>query len=223
MTKKIFIFSLATSMLSCTTHAQPVWLLDVIQAGVSKVIRAVDLKIQRMQTQTIWLQDAEKALENAMSETELDQIAAWAQNEEALYQEYYTELWQVKQVISSYDKAEQIFTLQTKILNEYNLDYGLFKQDKHFSVAELDWMASVYAGILSASLKNVEQALLALGSFVTQMSDGARMQLIDQASTGIEKNYNDLKAFNAENIQLSLQRAAELGDVGSVKQLYGLQ
>ena len=34
-------------------------ILEVIKAGVKKVIRAVDLKIQRMQNETIWLQNAQ--------------------------------------------------------------------------------------------------------------------------------------------------------------------
>jgi hypothetical protein len=35
--------------------------LEVINAGVKKVIKAVDLKVQRLQNETIWLQNAQKA------------------------------------------------------------------------------------------------------------------------------------------------------------------
>ncbi|RZJ37490.1 MAG: conjugal transfer protein TraI, partial [Chryseobacterium sp.] len=34
--------------------------LEVIKAGVKKVIKAVDLKVQRLQNETIWLQNAQK-------------------------------------------------------------------------------------------------------------------------------------------------------------------
>ena len=42
-------------------------ILEVIQAGIKKAIKAVDLKIQRLQNKTIWLQNAQKVLENKMS------------------------------------------------------------------------------------------------------------------------------------------------------------
>jgi hypothetical protein len=37
-------------------------ILEIIKAGVIKVIKAVDLKIQRLQNKTIWLQNAQKVL-----------------------------------------------------------------------------------------------------------------------------------------------------------------
>jgi hypothetical protein len=36
----------------------------IIKQGIKKVIIAVDLKIQRLQTKTIWLQNAQKVVEN---------------------------------------------------------------------------------------------------------------------------------------------------------------
>jgi hypothetical protein len=205
------------------SSAQAIDIISIIKEGVTKVIKAVDLKIQRLQTQTIWLQNAEKALENTMSKLKLDEISDWVQKQKDLYQEYYNELWQVKQVISDYDKVKNIITLQTKIISEYNSAYALFKQDKNFSASEITWMYNVYSGIINESLKNVEQALLVVNALVTQMSDGERLKIIENANSEMQKNYNDLKQFNAQNIQLSLQRAAENNDIGSVKQLYGLQ
>ena len=43
----------------------------IIKAAVKKVIKAVDLQIQRFQNKTIWLQNVQKSLENAMSKTKL--------------------------------------------------------------------------------------------------------------------------------------------------------
>ena len=40
---------------------------EVIKLTVTKVIKAIDLKVQRMQNQTIWLQNAQKVLENQLS------------------------------------------------------------------------------------------------------------------------------------------------------------
>lgn len=69
---------------------------EIIKEGVKKVIRAVDLQIQRIQTKTIWLQEAQKTLENAMQKLHLDEITDWVQKQKDLYSEYFDELWKVK-------------------------------------------------------------------------------------------------------------------------------
>src|SRR5690606_24981124 len=48
------------------TNAQ-IGLAEVIRAGIKRVVRAVDLKVQRLQNRTIWLQNAQKVLENSLS------------------------------------------------------------------------------------------------------------------------------------------------------------
>ena len=222
MIKKVIILVICIVSFTKSSDAQGIDIISIIQAGVTKVIKAVDLKIQRLQTQTIWLQNAQKEIENVMTKLKLDEISDWVQKQKDLYQEYYNELWQVKQVISDYDKVKNIIALQSKIISEYNSAYALFKQDKNFSAAEISWMYKVYSGIINESVKNVEQAMLVVNAFVTQMSDGERIKILNNANTGMQKNYDDLRQFNAQNIQLSLQRASENNDVGTVKALYGL-
>src|SRR2546428_2294271 len=78
-------------------HAQ-LEVVEVIKAGVKKVIKAVDLKIQRMQNETIWLQNAQKVLENKLSELKLTEIADWSDRQRSLYSDYYQELLKVKTV-----------------------------------------------------------------------------------------------------------------------------
>jgi hypothetical protein len=196
---------------------------DIIKLVVTKVINAIDLAVQQVQNKTIVLQNAQKELENAMSELQLNDISNWVEKQRKLYADYYQELWEVKQVITDYDKVKSIVQLQSRIVSEYNQAYNLFKQDKHFTAAELDHMGQVYTGILNESLQNLNQALLVIDSLVTQMDDAGRIKIIDQASGGIQKNYNDLQRFNQQNIQLSIQRGKAEGDVETVKRLYGLE
>lgn len=197
--------------------------LEVIKTAVKKVLNGIDLQVQRLQNKTIWLQNAQKELENIMSKLKLDEITGWVEKQRKLYADYYNELWQVKVIIADYEKVKRIIQLQTRIVSEYKYAYGLFKQDKHFSKAELDYMYKVYSGILDESLKNADQVLLVVNSFVTQMSDAQRVKIINEAAGGMEKNYNDLKQFNNQNILLSVQRGIEGNDVEIVKKLYGLR
>ena len=60
MKKVLIILFLA---LSINSKAQfPI--AEIIKQAIKKVIVAVDLKIQKLQNKTIWLQNAQKAVEN---------------------------------------------------------------------------------------------------------------------------------------------------------------
>jgi hypothetical protein len=205
------------------SDAQVTEIISLIKTVIKKVVLALDLEVQRIQNKTIWLQDAQKTLENTMSELKLKDISGWVEKQRGLYANYYNELWEVKQIISDYDKLKQIVQLQEKIVSEYKTAYGLFKKDKHFSAPEIEYMYKVYSGILDEGLRNLDQVLLVVNAFVTQMSDAKRMDIINSAQKGIEKNYYDLRQFNNQNMLLSLQRAADDSDARTVKKLYGLE
>jgi hypothetical protein len=196
--------------------------LEIIKQGVKKVIKAIDLMIQRMQNKTIWLQNAQKVLENKLSEFKLSEIAQWTEKQRTLYKEYYDELWQVRNTIATYQRIRQIMNRQVMIVGEYKRTWELVSQDKHFTSAEIDYMYRVYTGILDESLFNLEQILLVVNSFKTQMSDAKRLEIINQAGEGIEQNYADLKQFNQQNIQLSLSRAKDEHEIQTLKKLYGI-
>jgi len=219
--KKIFLILTVCCSISVTTEAQ-IPIISVITTLAKKILNAIDLEVENLQNQTVWLQDAQKEMENAMAKLQLDGITDWVQKQKDLYAEYYQELSLVKQIVADYDKVKNIIQLQSGIISEYKSAYALFQQDKNFSASEIKYMYNVYSGILDESIKNLDQALLVVNDFVTQMSDGARMNIIDNAAKGIQKNYNDLKQFNNQNIQLSLQRAYENNNLSTVKQLYGL-
>jgi hypothetical protein len=111
---------------------------EVIKTGVKKVIRAIDLKVQRMQNQTIWLQNAQKTLENAMSKVKLGEISDWTQRQRDLYQDYFAELSKVKQIIGAYHQVKAIGTGQIRLVQAYRKDLQLLKKDEHISHCELE-------------------------------------------------------------------------------------
>jgi hypothetical protein len=197
--------------------------LEVIKAGVKKVIKAVDLKVQRLQNETIWLQNAQKVLENQLSKLKLTEIADWMERQRKLYAEYYEELWKVKAAISYYRQVKSQTEKQVEIVNEYKWAWGLFSKDKHFNAEELEKMGQVYSGILEESLKNLDQILLVVNAFKTQMSDGARLEIIYKAGEQLEDNLRDLKQFNTRNAMISIERAVSADEVVVLKELYGVQ
>lgn len=198
-------------------------IVEVIKAGVKKVIKAIDLKVQRLQNQTIWLQNAQKVLENTLSKLKLTEIADWTNRQKEQYGKYFDELARIKSAIAYYQRIKDITQMQVRIVDDYNRAKGLFAKDKHFRPDELLYMETVYRGILDASLKNIDQLLLVVNSFKVQMDDAKRLEIIEQVAIKMQQNYSDLKAFNSQQIKLSLARAKDAGDLNIMKKLYDVQ
>jgi hypothetical protein len=195
---------------------------EVIKLTVTKVIKAIDLKVQRMQNQTIWLQNAQKALENQLSKLRLAEISGWTSQQQQLYSGYYDELWKIKSIITYYQRIKDLTVKQVALVTEYNQAWAMLKQDQHFSAAELLQMERTYTGILEASVQNLDQIMLIVNSNKTQMTDEQRLELINHAGDHLDDNYSDLRRYNTQNEMLSLQRSKDLGDTQTTKALYGI-
>ena len=223
---KIFMAAVLLSLVLVPTipaNATPIAILEIIKAGVKKVIKAVDLKIQRLQNKTIWLQDAQKTLENTLSKVKLEEIADWSEKQKEQYRTYYEELSKVKSVITYYKRVKEIMQKQVQLVEGYKVAWQKLSTDKHFTGKELDYMADVYSGILEESLRNIEQIGSLMSAFTTKMSDAKRLELINKAADQIEENYTDLIQFNNQNFSISLQRAKNQQEAEYIKKLYGLQ
>lgn len=217
--KKIFLILFLA--LSIKSQAQfPI--MEIIKAGIKKIIVAVDLKIQKLQNKTLWLQNAQKELENKMSKLKLTEITDWVNKQKELYKDYFEELKKVKTAITYYHRIKDLIADQAAMVKEYKAAWVVFRQDKNFTADELDFMAGVYTGMLNESLKNLDQFFLVINSFSTQMTDAKRMEIINQAADKIEETFLDLKSFNNQNKAMSLQRSYEKGEIEYSRKLYGL-
>ena len=194
----------------------------IIQQGIKKVIIAVDLKIQRLQNQVIWLQNAQKVVENTVSKLRLDEISDWVEKQRNLYQDYFDELWKVKDLVGYYHKVKEITSHQILLVKAYKRAWNGIRQDQHFTPEEVSYMRNVYAGILEESLKNLEQVIVVVQSFSLQITDAKRLELINAAADAMQQNYNDMKAFNNQNVQLSLQRSKNAHEIAVIRKLYGM-
>ena len=194
----------------------------IIKEAVKKVIKAVDLMVQRLQNKTIWLQNAQKVLENKLNELKLTEIAEWTEKHRQLYKEYYEELWKVRNAIAGYQRITQTLDLQKRLVSEYKRVWNIIKDDDHFTRKEIEYIYLVYSGILNESIRNLDQVLAVVGSFKTQMSDAERLEIVGKCGEEMERNYHDLKQFNAQNIQLSISRAKDAHEMETVRKLYGI-
>ncbi len=222
---RIFLIVILTVSFSALPYQKAeavIPIAKIIKEAVKKVIKAVDLMIQRLQNKTIWLQNAQKVLENKLNQLKLTEIAEWTEKHRKLYKEYYDELWKVRNLIASYQRIKQILERQVRLVDEYKRVWSLARSDKHFTKNEIEYMARVYTGIINESVRNLDQLYVIINSLKTQMTDAKRIEIIDKCGEEIEKNYSDLKEFNNQNIQLSINRAKGAQEIESVKRLYGL-
>lgn len=203
---------------SSKSQAQIEAILDAIKAA----IKAADIAVQKVQNATIDLQNVQKQIENALSQSELGDIAGWVQKQKDLYQDYFQELWQVKTVITEYKKVSDIIAKQKQLVTDYKQAFALAQQDTHFSASEQQYMLSVYTGIIDESIKDLDQILHIVEAFTVQMSDEQRLKIINTCADNIERDITDLRKFNNQAIQVSLQRAKDQNDLNSIRRLYGL-
>lgn len=205
------------------SHAQDIPGVGIVTGLIKRVIKAIDLQVQRLQNNTIALQNAQKVLENTESELHLKEITGWVQKQKDLYQSYFNELWEVKTIITGYHRIKEISEKQAALVNAYKRAWNLLQQDKHFTPEELNYMSNVYSGILNQTLEDANGLLNIVASFTTQMDDAARMKIIDDVGDKVDEHYSDLQRFNTENAMLSLQRSKDANDAAMVKWMYGLQ
>lgn len=225
MKKLMVILPLSTMTLFVSLPSRAsaqVAVIEVIRAGVKKVIRAMDLKVQRLQNETIWLQNAQKVLENQLSKLKLTEIADWTDKQREQYAKYYEELWKIKSTIAYYKRIRDLTQTQIAIVDEYKWAWGLFQKDGRFKPEELEYMGKVYSGILDESIKNLDQLFLVINSFKTQMSDASRLELIAKAADEMDANYSAIKKFNSGNISLSISRSVSLEETAKLKEIYGV-
>jgi hypothetical protein len=220
--KKLLIVTVMIMWGSVGARAQT-GIIEVIKAGIVKVIKAVDLRIQRIQNETIAAQNVQKVIETKMQELKLGEIAGWIEKQKELYRSYYEELYSVKTIVGYYKNVKDIILSQVQLVKEYKKAISIAKSDKHFTDQEIDLMVKVYTGILDESAKNIERVHLAVSSFTTQMSDAQRMKIIREVSEKLEENKNDLRQFNQQSAKLSLQRARDEREVSVTKRLYGIE
>lgn len=117
--KKLFT-GLGILLLVLVTTAPPTQEQDpitlIIRAGIIKAIKALDLQIQRLQNRTIWLQNAQKVMENTLSLVKLAGISDREKKQRQLYQDYCKELKEVKSTITYYQRIREITQKQVRLV-----------------------------------------------------------------------------------------------------------
>ncbi len=140
-----------------------------------------------------------------------------------LHKTFLEGLMQVSPAVKKYKRITDIISYQLRIAREYKLAYNRFKEEKQFSLEEVDYLGKVYSNLFNESLKSLDELSIVITSGKLRMSDDERLQAIDKIYLSVEEQYSFLKEFTNNTNLLSLQRKAEKAEIEMSRRLYGLR
>lgn len=198
-------------------------ILIIIKEGIKKVIRAMDLVMQRFQKQFLRIQVATEELKNQMSKLKLDEINHWVNEKKEIFDKYYAELWTIKAKIDQIQSIKNAIASQAQLITRFTQIFTNFRNDEYFSQDELDLINEVYMGMLSENVDVITSINLLITDSRLQMQDGERLQLIEESLDKIERVSADFNDFTSYITSISLGRAKENGELDLMKSYYGIQ
>lgn len=139
-----------------------------------------------------------------------------------LHKTFLDGLMQVSPAVKKYKRIADIISYQLRISKEYKLAFNRFKEEKQFTVDEIDYLGKVYGNLFNESLKSLDELSMVITSGKLRMSDDERLQAIDKIYLAVEEQYSFLKEFTNNSNLLSLQRKAERAEIEMSRRLYGL-
>ena len=204
MKKIVLVFSL---FFCVTVYAQSI---DPVSIVIAKVIKAIDLKVQKLQNVTIWLQQAQSVAENELSKAKLSEITGWQQQLSELYAGYFAELKQVKSSIKGMTQIKRIVEMQGRVI----LEYGRMAKDAQVKIQ--------YDALLNSSMDILQTLYAVLGSEYS-MKDVERICMITTLRDAMNRCLSNIQTLNKQQVAMAAARARCQADLQFVKKLNGIQ
>lgn len=110
--KKVVLVLLLVSVSYSSVKAQSI---DPVSLLISKLIRALELQVKKMQYATMVLQQAQQVAERGLSKIKMQEIADWQRKQQDLFAGYFKELRQVNQWVKNSQQVKQIGDLQASL------------------------------------------------------------------------------------------------------------
>lgn len=191
-------------LIACKANAQSI---DPVSLIIAKVIKAIDLQVQKLQNQTIWLQQAQQVMEHELSKAKLAEITDWQNKQVDLYERYFKELNTVKCAVSTLPQVKQIITMQSQVLQEYG------------RLAKDPLLLKQYDDALYLSrdiLKTLNQLIT---TNALSVKDADRILSITSLRDEMEDCLDKIKQLNKEQTRLAAGKAQSHTDLQLLQQL----
>lgn len=140
----------------------------------------------------------------------------------SLHKTFLDGLMAVSPIVRDYKKIADIISIQRQIVNEYKSAGKKFKAADLFNPGELDYISQVYDKLISSSLGNLDDLTMVVTAGKLRMSDDERLQAIDRIHEDMADKLVFLRNFNINAGILAAQRASEKSDIGTMRNLHGV-
>lgn len=190
-------------VLWCTAEAQSI---DPMSMLLAKAIKTLDLKVQRLQNETLVLQRLQQVAEQELAKVKLSEIRNWQEQLSTLYAGYFAELKEVKPVISSGAMVKSILALEEQVLSEYR---------KFPNKAE-------HIALFHHSKALSRMLAIVLGNQLS-MKDAERLQMLYTLRDGMSRCLYRMQTLNQQELLLVEKGILLKRDANDVKRLHGIQ
>ena len=205
---KIKSLLLLMGFLACTfIQAQSI---DPVSLVIAKAIKAIDLKVQKLQNETIWLQQAQGLAEQELSKIKLSEITGWQKQLSDLYAGYFAELHQVKSSIVGMAQVKRVMDMQRQVV----IAYGKFAKD---ALAKVQ-----YDALLNTSREILQTLYTVIGSQYV-MKDAERICMITTLKDAMSHCLTNMETLNKQQWSIADNRSRIQADLQFVKKLNGIQ
>jgi hypothetical protein len=138
-----------------------------------------------------------------------------------MHKNFLDALMDVSPAVKKYKRIADIINYQVLIIKQYKAAFNQFKEDKSFTVQEIDYIGKVYANLFNESVRNLDELAMVITAGKLRMSDDERMQAIDKIYASIEDQFSFLQDFNSSTSYLSLQRQSEQTEIDMSRKILG--
>ena len=141
----------------------------------------------------------------------------------SLHKTFLDGLMEVSPTVKKYKRVADIINYQVRIVKEYKSAFRQFKENKRFTVTEIEYLGKVYANLFDQSVKNIDDLAMIITAGKLRMSDDERLQAIDKLYEEIVDQYSFLNAFNNSAAILAVQREKDQMDIDLMRKVHGLK
>lgn len=183
--------------------------IDPVSLIIAKVVKAIDLKVQQLQNQTIWLQQAQQVAEHALSKSKLAEIADWQVKQRDLYAGYFRELSSVRPVVKTLPQVQQIRSMQAQLATEY---HRLTKDG--MQEVRYDALYGYSRGILASVQQVVSDNRLS-------MKDADRVMLLLRLRAAMGNCLDSMQALKNQRARIAAEKGQIESDLQFLQKLNG--
>ncbi len=185
--------------------------IDPVSLVIAKVIKALDLQVQKLQNQTIWLQHAQQVATHELSKLKLEQIAGWQNRQKELYASYFRELKTAKPLLKNLPQVKQILAMQAEVAKEYRR----YLKDIHVQES--------YDALLMVSNEILQELQPVIKGNTLLMKDADRLLFLASLRDSMEHCLEEMNQLNNQFAQGVNNKMRMKQDLRMVKTLNGIK